>query len=393
MRTNLRPSARAIERPSEVLPTPGGPTKHRIGPFSTRPRSRELEHAEVLEDAILDVLEAVVILVEDRARLGQIELVVGGDRPTAPRPATRGRCAARPPRRSRGSPARGGAAGDRPRRAARPACARVSICARSSSSSPLPPAPPPSSDWICRSCSRRKYSRCALRHLLLGARLDRRLHLEDLDLLLQDGADLAQPLDGIHLLEQRLPRRRPSWSRSTRPDRRAAPDPRRRRRPASARATAACPPARTSSRSSRTERMSASASGAPGGNLRLVDALDRHRVARRLLARSSRMRARIRPCTSTLMRPSESLRMRMIMPTVPKRWMPVGRRLVLGLVGLRAQQHQAILGGERLVDGGDRHLARHHQRHDHVREDHQIADGQQRQRRRDLERLLDGAVG
>ena len=32
MRTNLRPSARAIDWPSEVLPTPGGPTKQRIWP-------------------------------------------------------------------------------------------------------------------------------------------------------------------------------------------------------------------------------------------------------------------------------------------------------------------------------------------------------------------------
>ena len=32
MRENLRPSARAIEWPSDVLPTPGGPTKQRIGP-------------------------------------------------------------------------------------------------------------------------------------------------------------------------------------------------------------------------------------------------------------------------------------------------------------------------------------------------------------------------
>ena len=32
MRTNLRPSAVAIEWPSDVLPTPGGPTKQRICP-------------------------------------------------------------------------------------------------------------------------------------------------------------------------------------------------------------------------------------------------------------------------------------------------------------------------------------------------------------------------
>ncbi len=33
IRRNLRPIARAIDFPSEVFPTPGGPTKHRIGPF------------------------------------------------------------------------------------------------------------------------------------------------------------------------------------------------------------------------------------------------------------------------------------------------------------------------------------------------------------------------
>src|SRR5690348_16047752 len=38
MRTNLRFVARAIDWPSEVLPTPGAPTRHRIGAFilSTR---------------------------------------------------------------------------------------------------------------------------------------------------------------------------------------------------------------------------------------------------------------------------------------------------------------------------------------------------------------------
>jgi hypothetical protein len=34
MRTKLRPVARAIDLPSEVLPTPGGPTRQRIGPFT-----------------------------------------------------------------------------------------------------------------------------------------------------------------------------------------------------------------------------------------------------------------------------------------------------------------------------------------------------------------------
>ena len=35
MRTNLRPKARAMECPSDVLPVPGGPTKHRIGPLES----------------------------------------------------------------------------------------------------------------------------------------------------------------------------------------------------------------------------------------------------------------------------------------------------------------------------------------------------------------------
>jgi len=35
MRTNFRPSARAIERPSDVFPTTGGPTKQRIGPLES----------------------------------------------------------------------------------------------------------------------------------------------------------------------------------------------------------------------------------------------------------------------------------------------------------------------------------------------------------------------
>ena len=33
IRTNFRPMARATDLPSDVFPTPGGPTKQRIGPF------------------------------------------------------------------------------------------------------------------------------------------------------------------------------------------------------------------------------------------------------------------------------------------------------------------------------------------------------------------------
>ena len=64
--------ARAIERPSEVLPTPGGPTKQRIGPLGV---ALELAHGEVLEDALLDLLEVVVVLVEHFARVLEVEVV------------------------------------------------------------------------------------------------------------------------------------------------------------------------------------------------------------------------------------------------------------------------------------------------------------------------------
>ncbi len=50
MRTNLRPSARAIDFPSEVFPTPGGPRK------------------------FLHLFEVVVILVEDGLSLGNVNL-------------------------------------------------------------------------------------------------------------------------------------------------------------------------------------------------------------------------------------------------------------------------------------------------------------------------------
>ena len=82
MRMNLRLSARAIDLPIEVLPTPGGPTKHRIGP---RMLVGELVHREVLEDALLDLLEAVVVLVEDLLRRDEVELLLVLARSTAAR--------------------------------------------------------------------------------------------------------------------------------------------------------------------------------------------------------------------------------------------------------------------------------------------------------------------
>ena len=78
MRTNLRPMARATLLPSDVLPTPGGPTKARMG---LRILSARRAHREVLEDALLDLLEAVVVLVEDLGGLLDVEVVLGRDVP------------------------------------------------------------------------------------------------------------------------------------------------------------------------------------------------------------------------------------------------------------------------------------------------------------------------
>ncbi len=84
-RTNLRPMARAMERPSEVLPTPGGPTKQRIGPRVIR---RELAHRQILEDAVLDVVEVEVVLVEDRGVRGSGRGCPRSRSPTEDWPAT-----------------------------------------------------------------------------------------------------------------------------------------------------------------------------------------------------------------------------------------------------------------------------------------------------------------
>ena len=73
-----------MDSPSEVLPTPGGPARARITPArsSSISRSRaELAHGEVLEDALLDVLQARVVGLQDRLRGVHVVLLVGEDAP------------------------------------------------------------------------------------------------------------------------------------------------------------------------------------------------------------------------------------------------------------------------------------------------------------------------
>ena len=78
MRTNLRPSARATDWPSDVLPTPGGPTKQRIWPETLL---RQLRDREVLDDPVLDLLEVEVVVVEHLAGVVEVEVVLGEGAP------------------------------------------------------------------------------------------------------------------------------------------------------------------------------------------------------------------------------------------------------------------------------------------------------------------------
>ena len=69
-RTNLRPSELAIDFASDVLPTPGGPRKQRIGPLHV---GIQLADRKVLDDAVLHLLEPRVVGVEHFLRSAQVE--------------------------------------------------------------------------------------------------------------------------------------------------------------------------------------------------------------------------------------------------------------------------------------------------------------------------------
>ena len=64
--------------PRLVLPTPGGPTKSRIGDADLL---GQLAHGHVLDDALLRLLEAPVVLVEDLLGVVEVEVVIGVDAP------------------------------------------------------------------------------------------------------------------------------------------------------------------------------------------------------------------------------------------------------------------------------------------------------------------------
>ena len=110
--------------PSEVLPTPGGPTKHRIGLL---PSGLSLRTARYSRMRRLIFVEAEVVLVEDAARLVDVDRLLRPAAPTAARRASRGRCAPSSTRATARTCARGASA----------PCARASRLPRASSPSSI----------------------------------------------------------------------------------------------------------------------------------------------------------------------------------------------------------------------------------------------------------------
>ena len=58
----LAAQARAMDLPKEVLPTPGGPTKQRMGPLRSR---FKLKDGQIFEHALLDFFQVVVVFIQD----------------------------------------------------------------------------------------------------------------------------------------------------------------------------------------------------------------------------------------------------------------------------------------------------------------------------------------
>ena len=73
----------AAHGPRDALAQAGLAHAGRPGEAEDRPRHLALQllHGQELEDAVFHVLEVVVVLVEDRARVGDVDVVLGDDRP------------------------------------------------------------------------------------------------------------------------------------------------------------------------------------------------------------------------------------------------------------------------------------------------------------------------
>ena len=68
-----------MDLPTLVLPTPGGPTRQTYGTLGVL---LELADGQVLDDAVLDVLQAVMVVFEDLPGLLHVEISVCGPRST-----------------------------------------------------------------------------------------------------------------------------------------------------------------------------------------------------------------------------------------------------------------------------------------------------------------------
>ena len=62
----------------EVLPTPGGPTRQMICPLTS---GVQLAHGQQLQNALLDLLQTVVVTVQHLAGVGLVKVVLGGGVP------------------------------------------------------------------------------------------------------------------------------------------------------------------------------------------------------------------------------------------------------------------------------------------------------------------------
>ena len=164
---------------------------------------RELAHREELEDAVLHLLEVVVVGVEHLARGARGR---GGPRSRCSRGgprSTRGRCASGGGR-ARGRAARAGAgARGRPARARRREASPRRGAPASSSTSRCEPSPSPISRSMSRMRRRRMRSRCSGSICSGAVAREVLLRLGDRDLALEVRHEAPEPRHRARLLEQR----------------------------------------------------------------------------------------------------------------------------------------------------------------------------------------------
>ena len=192
--------ARAMLLPSDVLPTPGGPDEREDRAADL---VREGPDGEVFEDPFLDLLEAVMVLVEDARGFPDVELVLGRDVPGQADEPVHVRPDDADFGRGRGDPAHPVDLLDRPGLDLVRHAGRFDLFA----------------EFVDLRLLRVVLAQLALDrlqllaqdvlalglvHLRLDFGLDPALELEDLDLVGQEGADELQSLDDVDRLEQFL---------------------------------------------------------------------------------------------------------------------------------------------------------------------------------------------